>query len=59
MEKAFDHLVEYRSVVERDVHFKVQFGANYAKGVHFRSGRQDKVRDIVVNVDPVFPETAG
>ncbi|XP_017876642.1 tripeptidyl-peptidase 2 isoform X2 [Ceratina calcarata] len=54
VERAFDHLVTYTNVPERDVRFTISCGPNNGKGIHMRSGIIDRSKDYAVTVEPVF-----
>lgn len=59
VEKAFEHLVQFSSCIERDVRFSIQCGVNYTKGIHLRSGTQEKPKEYPVYIEPVFHEDSG
>ncbi|XP_076397926.1 tripeptidyl-peptidase 2 isoform X1 [Megachile rotundata] len=54
VERAFDNLVTYSNVPERDVRFTINCGPNNAKGIHMRSGVIDRPKDYAITVEPVF-----
>ncbi|KAK6617784.1 hypothetical protein RUM43_014012 [Polyplax serrata] len=55
VEKAFEHLCQFRDSLERDVRFLVQCGVNSTKGIHMRNSFLDKPKEFNVSVEPVFP----
>ncbi|CAL7943225.1 unnamed protein product [Xylocopa violacea] len=54
VERAFDNLVTYCNVPERDVRFTVICGVNNAKGIHMRGGIIDRPKDYAITIEPVF-----
>lgn len=54
VERAFDNLLTYNNVPERDIRFTINCGPNNAKGIHMRSGVIDRSKDYAINVEPVF-----
>lgn len=54
VERAFDNLVTYSNIPERDVRFSVSCGANNSKGIHMRTGVIDRPKDYAITVEPVF-----
>lgn len=54
VERAFENLVTFSDVPERDVRFAICCGPNNAKGIHMRSGVIDRAKDYAVTVEPVF-----
>ncbi|XP_076246823.1 tripeptidyl-peptidase 2-like isoform X2 [Calliopsis andreniformis] len=54
VERAFDKLVTYNDVPERDVRFSISCGANNSKGIHMRTGVIDRPKDYAITVEPVF-----
>ncbi|XP_076685935.1 tripeptidyl-peptidase 2-like isoform X2 [Andrena cerasifolii] len=54
VERAFDSLVTYSNIPERDVRFSVSCGANNSKGIHMRTGVIDRPKDYAITVEPVF-----
>lgn len=54
VEHAFDNLLTYKNVPERDVRFSINCGANNPKGIHMRTGIIDRPKDFVITVEPVF-----
>ncbi|KAG7205321.1 hypothetical protein KM043_007323 [Ampulex compressa] len=54
VERAFDNLVTYATVPERDVRFSINCGTNNSKGIHIRAGIVDRPKDYAITVEPVF-----
>ncbi|KAK2578923.1 hypothetical protein KPH14_011132 [Odynerus spinipes] len=54
VERAFDNLVTYCDVPERDVRFAINCGTNNSKGIHMRVGLIDRPKDYAITVEPVF-----
>lgn len=54
VERAFDHLVAYANVPERDVRFSISCSLNNAKGIHLRGGYIDRPKDCPITVEPIF-----
>ncbi|XP_043258788.1 tripeptidyl-peptidase 2 isoform X2 [Colletes gigas] len=57
VERAFDNLITYNNVPERDVRFSISCGANNLKGIHMRSGIINRPKDYAITVEPVFLNT--
>ncbi|XP_066603717.1 tripeptidyl-peptidase 2 [Prorops nasuta] len=54
VEQAFENLVNYCDVPERDVRFSVNCGVNNSKGIHIRGGVIDRPKDCAITIEPVF-----
>lgn len=54
-------MAEYNAQPERDIRFHISCGALGTKGIHLRSGVQDKPRDISITVEPrfLYPQKTG
>lgn len=59
MEKAFEYLRSYSDTMERDVRFSVQCGPEGTKGIHMRSGIQDKPKEWSIRIKPEFFDDSG
>ncbi|XP_063705475.1 tripeptidyl-peptidase 2 [Culicoides brevitarsis] len=54
VEKAFEHLCEYKNRQENEVRFSVAVGSNNAKGIHMRTGVLTKPEEFTVTIEPVM-----
>lgn len=54
VEKAFDYLVNYSEVQERDVRFQIQCGSSNSKGIYLRSKLNTNLHTFKVSVEPHF-----
>lgn len=54
VERAFDNLITYSDVAERDVRFTINCGTTNSKGIHMRVGVIDRPKDYAITVEPVF-----
>lgn len=57
VERAFENLVSYCDVPERDVRFSISCGINNSKGIHMRTGVIDRPKDFGVTVEPIFMDS--
>lgn len=54
VEKAFEHLCEYKERQENQVRFSVTVGTSCAKGIHMRNGVLTKPEEFPVTIEPVM-----
>jgi tripeptidyl-peptidase-2 len=54
VEGVFEHLVQNQEKMERDVRFKLICGLGSAKGIHLRGKSALKVKEIPVQIEPIF-----
>uniref|UniRef100_V5I9M9 Tripeptidyl-peptidase 2 n=1 Tax=Anoplophora glabripennis TaxID=217634 RepID=V5I9M9_ANOGL len=54
VEKAFDYLLNYSEIQERDVRFQIQCGSANSKGIYLRSKLNTNLHTFKVSVEPHF-----
>ena len=57
VDKTFEHLINYSSVVERDVRFHISCGRNCGKGVYIRSKPCRTNYELSITVEPFFRQS--
>ncbi|XP_060515966.1 tripeptidyl-peptidase 2 [Cylas formicarius] len=54
VDKAFDYLITYHNVIERDVRFQIQCGSSNSKGIYLRTKLHTNSHIFKVSVEPHF-----
>ncbi|CAB0010996.1 unnamed protein product, partial [Nesidiocoris tenuis] len=59
VEKAFDYLVTHCPDADSRVRFSITVNGTKDKGIYMRGGRQDKLKDFVIGIEPVFLDSSN